>query len=886
MLKYVKSVEKMNRLKNQILLGFLGILFTTLLLVYNVKTFKRSSISKSNNSLEMALNDENNWKFELNDKQKTTLPVRLGVGLILQIKSPNLCCSGKYIFNTSASEIIEDHKEDDQIGIFLPPIGGLKEVQLNGNKLVFPPHNYSDMGIVIPIDKKLLQIKKFSINLTITSPSIRTAGFWLKRPIEVNSLSKLTLKRDLVFIHQRVLPIVFSVIMFFIASLIFWLTINVPYETCLIRECVTMLLSWSLSCVSSSGLLRQISPALDFLHLPLRSLTSMAIFRFLSILSNSAKKNIQIGTLFGIFLFGSQFYTGIVFGSGSASQIYFFLPSSLFVLLGILSLKNCNRTMPQQILFYLSFISSLIFYYDCVTLFSEALGKNNNHIYFDRYNTTAFLLVLVLYTIYDFAEKRTLFLKKSIMGEVALQLAHDVKSPLAALSAMEEDISTLPEEKRVIIRSAVNRIRDIANNLLEKNRMISKNAAADKMRSHAEALAESISVHLISSLVDQLITEKRIEFRSKIGIEIETRLAASSYGHFALVQAGDFKRVISNLINNSVQALGDTGRVTVCLTGSDTNIQIAIQDNGKGISEDILPKLMQRGETHGKDGGSGLGLYHAKTTVESWQGSLSLASTVGVGTTVTITLPKAATPNWFVPSIKLAKDCAVIVLDDDSSIHQIWQSRIDAVAVDTSIQIIHCSTSQELEEFVTRLAGSYQKVLYLCDYELLGDKKNGLDLIEELHLQENAILVTSRYEEANIRERLGVRLIPKGMAGFVPISIQAPKKKADAILLDDDKLIHQTWASVARKNQRSLVSFYRPEDFLSELPEFDTDTPIYIDSNLGNGVYGQTLVPQVRSFGFKTVYLATGYEPNQFTATEGLTAVVGKGPASELSSTR
>jgi len=56
----------------------------------------------------------------------------------------------------------------------------------------------------------------------------------------------------------------------------------------------------------------------------------------------------------------------------------------------------------------------------------------------------------------------------------------------------------------------------------------------------------------------------------------------------------------------------------------------------------------------------------------------------------------------------------------------------------------------------------------------------GLDLIEELGLgnsKNHAILVTSRYEEEHIKIRcakIGVRLIPKGMAGFVPIEIEKP----------------------------------------------------------------------------------------------------------------
>jgi len=128
-----------------------------------------------------------------------------------------------------------------------------------------------------------------------------------------------------------------------------------------------------------------------------------------------------------------------------------------------------------------------------------------------------------------------------------------------------------------------------------------------------------------------------------------------------------------------------------------------------------------------------------------------------------------------------------------------------------------------------------------------------------------------------------VRLIPKGMAGFVPITLQVSKKKADAILLDDDKLVHRVWGNIARKNQRSLISFYSAENFLNALTEFDTNTPVYIDSNLGNGIQGQTLIPHVRDLGFKSVYLATGYERGQFTdkEIEGF-QVVGKDPAPEL----
>ena len=66
--------------------------------------------------------------------------------------------------------------------------------------------------------------------------------------------------------------------------------------------------------------------------------------------------------------------------------------------------------------------------------------------------------------------------------------------------------------------------------------------------------------------------------------------------------------------------------------------------------------------------------------------------------------------------------------------------------------------------------------LFLVDYELINSVKTGLDLIEQLDLKKQAILVTSRYEELEIRERiktLGVKIIPKNFAPYILIEFQS-----------------------------------------------------------------------------------------------------------------
>ncbi len=60
--------------------------------------------------------------------------------------------------------------------------------------------------------------------------------------------------------------------------------------------------------------------------------------------------------------------------------------------------------------------------------------------------------------------------RQSAMIDVAAQVAHDIRSPLSALNMLVVDLPQVPEERRVVIRSAVQRINDISNSLLQKSR--------------------------------------------------------------------------------------------------------------------------------------------------------------------------------------------------------------------------------------------------------------------------------------------------------------------------------------------------------------------------------------------------------------------------------
>lgn len=356
------------------------------------------------------------------------------------------------------------------------------------------------------------------------------------------------------------------------------------------------------------------------------------------------------------------------------------------------------------------------------------------------------------------------------VAAVATQVAHDIRSPLAALAVVEPELRDLPEDTRLLVRSAIQRIRDIANHLLEKYRQatISENGADQRM-----------GLHLLGVLIEEIVTEKRIQYRSRINLGIDSQLDESGFGVFARVEAVGFRRVLSNFINNSAEAIDPErpGRILVRLFSADVQtIVIEVEDTGIGFDvSSYVARVGDGTEVTTKLEGYGLGLPNARRLLSSWGGQLQIDSQVGKGTTVRIELPRSAAPAWFLAKLRVEKRSKLVILDDDLSIHGVWRGRLSQFGRDAaSIEMISLSTPNEFRDFVISHSDSDCAVKYLVDYELLGFDSNGLDLVAELDICEKTVLVTSRFDDSEIRKRcdsLGVPLIPKGMAGFVPLEI-------------------------------------------------------------------------------------------------------------------
>ncbi|MDO8802815.1 MAG: HAMP domain-containing sensor histidine kinase [Elusimicrobiota bacterium] len=304
----------------------------------------------------------------------------------------------------------------------------------------------------------------------------------------------------------------------------------------------------------------------------------------------------------------------------------------------------------------------------------------------------------------EVAAKTAVAEKEAAIGRLAAQVAHDIRSPLAALGAAAASLE-LPAEQRALISGAVDRMRGIADDLLGRYRGPGAGPAV-KAGPQVCALAE---------LIAQVIAEKRLQHKDG-GVKLEFKAGAEEIK--AAVEPKEFQRLLSNLLNNSVEAFDGPGAVTVSLTARDGRVLIEVKDEGKGIPPGILAKLGQKGETHGKAGGNGLGLYHARTSVESWGGNFRIGSEPGKGTTVAIELPAIVSQ----PS---AVSRTVVLLDDDMLVHMNWKMAARAAGV----ELRACKKAEGLD---AALAGLPKDTPLYIDSDLGGGVK-GEEIAGGLH---------------------------------------------------------------------------------------------------------------------------------------------------------
>ena len=237
------------------------------------------------------------------------------------------------------------------------------------------------------------------------------------------------------------------------------------------------------------------------------------------------------------------------------------------------------------------------------------------------------------------------------MGQMISAIAHQWRQPLSALGINIEDLEDAYhagelDEKYIhdLVKDSMVLIKTISNTMDDLKNFFKSGHGVEKFT--------------VSRILQEVYSLQQAQMH-KFGIEFVLDYQASGQHisskdaeiYDALENArpicisgvpAEFKQVIINLLNNAVDAIGESGRTngTIKLTLSleSNRLNIHVSDNGCGIRSDLVNKIFEPYFST-KENGSGIGLYMSKVIVEEHMGGNLSAASLPVGAMLSVSLP-------------------------------------------------------------------------------------------------------------------------------------------------------------------------------------------------------------------------------------------------------
>jgi two-component system, NtrC family, sensor kinase len=224
--------------------------------------------------------------------------------------------------------------------------------------------------------------------------------------------------------------------------------------------------------------------------------------------------------------------------------------------------------------------------------------------------------------------------KLAAVGRLAAGVVHEINNPLATISACAESLearlndgefdgSPAVDDLREylgLIRSEAFRCKSITTGLLDFSRT-------------------RTSDHVTINLADVVRSAARLLSHQKRNSDVEFRLEIASDLRHVSGDPGQLQQAVIALATNALDAMGDSGELSMVARNDGDKVVLEVGDTGVGIPPENLPKIFEPFFTTKEIGrGTGLGLAVCYGILTEHGGTLDVQSTVGTGTTFTITL--------------------------------------------------------------------------------------------------------------------------------------------------------------------------------------------------------------------------------------------------------
>ncbi len=211
-------------------------------------------------------------------------------------------------------------------------------------------------------------------------------------------------------------------------------------------------------------------------------------------------------------------------------------------------------------------------------------------------------------------------------------MSHEIRTPLTSIIGFAEVLSedNSPDSERFanLIRQSSQRLMETVNSVLDLSKL---------KRGVTEFRVERVDA---AALLDETVMLFEEQAQSS-GIDLSLTLPEGPV--FARLDPSSFNRICSNLISNAVKFCDKGDEVQVALDPHEHEFTVTVQDTGPGIRPEFQARLFepfQRDEMLTRQG-TGLGLTITRRLVQSMDGTISVDSTLGEGSTFMISLPRS-----------------------------------------------------------------------------------------------------------------------------------------------------------------------------------------------------------------------------------------------------
>jgi signal transduction histidine kinase/DNA-binding response OmpR family regulator len=394
-------------------------------------------------------------------------------------------------------------------------------------------------------------------------------------------------------------------------------------------------------------------------------------------------------------------------------------------------------------------------------------------------------------------------------------MSHELRTPMNSILGLSELIlesSSLKgknKERLEVVLKSGKRLMNLINDILDLSKI-----EAGKMEIREEQVLLDELIEDVENAVTPLTLNKNIEFKLTKNINTHVQISTDK---------GRVTQVLINLLGNAVK-FTKKGCVELAISAPDgETLKFDIIDSGIGMSQSDLQIIFEEfrqidGTTTRKYGGSGLGLTICKKIADMLNGSISVQSEIGKGSTFSFSIPlkvleiraeKPDEPKVNIETLLKNRKHPILIIDDDPEIRY----TIGQYLISRGYEVVYAEDGEQGLEKAVKLQP------FAITLDVMLPKKDGWNILKEFKenpaTRDIPVILISVMGDKNLGYGLGafeyfVKPISseKLLSAFAKLENMAKKRIEKIVIVDDDEMEFEKFKS-AFKNDKVRIEYIR-----------------------------------------------------------------------------